>query len=101
MRANSAAGRGLGRPFMGRLFDENGEPLYACGAKEGDRRYRYFVSRKLIRRSDKTDDRGWRHPAEGTVHAVTAAALALSAERLKAQADLPIEWDAQERILSE
>jgi hypothetical protein len=28
-------------------------------------------------------------------------AVALSAERLKAQSDLPIEWDAQQLILSE
>ena len=35
----------------GKLFDENGEPLYACGATKGERRYRYYVSRRLIRES--------------------------------------------------
>jgi site-specific DNA recombinase len=40
--------------LTGKLFDENGEPLYACAAKKGDRCYRYFVSRKLIRGADKS-----------------------------------------------
>ncbi len=31
--------------LMGKLFDENGEPLYSCWAKKGQRRYRYFVSK--------------------------------------------------------
>src|SRR5262249_41625847 len=48
--------------LTGKLFDENGEPLYACYAKRGVRRYRYFVSRKLIRGAHKTDDVGWRLP---------------------------------------
>ena len=37
--------------LMGRLFDESGEPLYSCWAKKGELRYRYFVSRKLVRGS--------------------------------------------------
>jgi DNA invertase Pin-like site-specific DNA recombinase len=67
--------------LLGKLFDENGEPLYACWAKKSDRRYRYFVSRKLIRRTDKTGDRGWRLPAEETEHAVTAAARRMLSDR--------------------
>jgi hypothetical protein len=67
--------------LVGKLFDENGEPLYACWAKKSDRRYRYFVSRKLIRGTDKTDDRGWRLPAEETEHAVTAAARRMLSDR--------------------
>jgi len=67
--------------LVGKLFDEHGEPLYACWAKKGDRRYRYFVSRKLIRGSAKTDDRGWRLPAEETEHAVTSAARRMLSDR--------------------
>lgn len=59
---------------MSKLFDDNGEPLYACCSKKGDRRYRYFVSRKLIRGADQTDDRGWRLPAVETEEAVVSAA---------------------------
>jgi site-specific DNA recombinase len=67
--------------LMGNLFDENGEPLYACWAKKGDRRYRYFVSRKLIRGADKTDNRGWRLAAEEIEHAVIAAAQQMLSDR--------------------
>ena len=38
-------------PLAGKLFDENGEPLYAQGAVKGRRRYRYYVSRDLVRGS--------------------------------------------------
>src|SRR5208337_3080888 len=62
-------------------FDENGEPLYACGAKKGDRRYRYFVSRKLIRGTEKTDDRGWRLPAVETERTVMAALRQILSDR--------------------
>ena len=67
--------------LMGKLFDENGEPLYACGAKKGDRRYRYFVSRKLIRGVDKSRDSGWRVSAEEIEQAVMAAARHMISDR--------------------
>jgi hypothetical protein len=41
----------LPSPLAGRLFDENSEPLYAQGATKGERRYRYYVSRDLVRGS--------------------------------------------------
>jgi DNA invertase Pin-like site-specific DNA recombinase len=68
--------------LTGKLFDENGEPLYACWAKKRDRRYRYFVSRKLIRGTDKTDDHGWRLPAEEIEQAVTAATHEMLSNRV-------------------
>ncbi len=80
-RQRGGTSRKTPSPLMGKLFDEKGEPRYACGAKKGDRRYRYFVSRRLIRGSDKTDDRGWRLPAEETEHAVTAAARRILSDR--------------------
>ena len=67
--------------LTGKLFDENGEPLYACWAKKGYRRYRYFVSRKLIRGPDKTGERGWRVSAEEIEHAVMAAARQMLPDR--------------------
>jgi site-specific DNA recombinase len=67
--------------LMGRLFDGNGEPLYSCWAKKGERRYRYFVSRKLVRRSKTPEDGGWRLPAGRTEEAVTTAALQLLSDR--------------------
>jgi hypothetical protein len=67
--------------LMGRLFDENGEPLYSCWAKKGERRYRYFVSKRLVRGSKTPEDRGWRLPAQRTEEAVTAAALEMLSDR--------------------
>ena len=67
--------------LMGRLFDENGELLYSCWAKKGQLRYRYFVSRKLVRGSNKPEDRGWCLPAGRTEEAVTAAALQILSDR--------------------
>jgi site-specific DNA recombinase len=66
---------------MGKLFDENSEPLYACWAKKGERRYRYFVSRKLIRGTAPIHDRGWRLPAEEIEQAVLAGARRMLADR--------------------
>jgi DNA invertase Pin-like site-specific DNA recombinase len=67
--------------LMARLFDESGEPLYSCWAKKGELRYRYFVSRKLVRGSNKPGDRGWRLPAGRTEDAVTAATLQILSDR--------------------
>jgi DNA invertase Pin-like site-specific DNA recombinase len=68
--------------LMGRLFDENGEPLYSCWAKKGDLRYRYFVSRKLVKGSQMPDVGGWRLPAGRTEEAVTSAALQMLSDRV-------------------
>jgi site-specific DNA recombinase len=56
--------------LMGKLFDDRGEPLYSCWAKKGERRYRYLVSKRLIRGTAQPDDRGWRLPAERMEQAV-------------------------------
>jgi len=45
--------------LAGKLFDEAGERLYACGATKGQRRYRYYVSRSLVRNpADETQTDG-------------------------------------------
>jgi site-specific DNA recombinase len=67
--------------LMGKLFDENGEPLYACWSKKSERRYRYFVSRKLVRGTDKSRDSGWRISAEEVEHAAMAAARQMISDR--------------------
>jgi hypothetical protein len=60
--------------LAGKLFDESGEPLYACGASKGTRRYRYYVSRKVIRGSSHKTNNGWRLPALEIERAVASAA---------------------------
>src|SRR5208282_5590772 len=47
-------------PLAGKLFEENGEPLYVQGAVKGARHYRYYVSRGLVRGSIQDGQRGWR-----------------------------------------
>ena len=60
-------------PLAGKLFDENCEPLYACGANKRTRRYRYYVSRKVIRGSSEKTRTGWRLPALEIERAVARA----------------------------
>ena len=68
-------------PLMGKRFDENGESLYACGAKKGKRRCPYFVSRKLVRGADKTRESRWRVSGEEIEPAAMAAARQMLSDR--------------------
>jgi site-specific DNA recombinase len=71
--------------LMGKVFDENCEPLYSCWSKKGNRRYRYFVSRKLVRGIDKTRDGRWRISAEEIEHAAMAALRQMLSDRSKVE----------------
>src|ERR1019366_7555318 len=64
--------KGVSSPLAGKLFDENDEPLYTCGANKGERHYRYYVSRKVIRGSTARRGSGWRLPALQIERAVQA-----------------------------
>ena len=66
---------------MGKLFDENGEPLYVQGAVKGARHYRYYVSRGLVRGSVQDDQRGWRVAALELERAVRAATQQILVDR--------------------
>ena len=69
-------------PLAGKVFDETGEPLYVQGAVTRGRRYRYYVSRALVRGSAAKHQRGWRLPAAELEHAVlTAAQIILNDQR--------------------
>ena len=49
-------------PLAGKLFDETGDRLTPSHASKGGKRYRYYVSRRLV--NGATDDSsGWRLPA--------------------------------------
>jgi len=67
--------------LMGKVFDESGEPLYSSWAKKGQRRYRYLVSKRLVRGTAKADDRGWRLPAERTEQAVVVGIRQILSDR--------------------
>ena len=85
---SGAARKGEGRktvaspsPLAGKLFDENGEPLYVQGAAKGQRRYRYYVSRSLVRGAGDDAQRGWRLPAVEAEQAVASGARGILSDR--------------------
>jgi DNA invertase Pin-like site-specific DNA recombinase len=68
-------------PLTGKVVDQNGEPLYAQGAAKGPRRYRYFVSRSLIRGTTRDGACGWRVPAPELERLVLTAAQSILADQ--------------------
>ena len=62
---------------MGKLFDESGEGLTPVHAVKGDRRYRYYVSRSLMKGPAARVDGGWRLPAAEIERSVAAAAQSI------------------------
>ena len=63
--------------LIGKLFDESGEGLTPSHAVKGDRRYRYYVSRSLMKGSATRVDGGWRLPAAEIERSVAAAAQSI------------------------
>jgi hypothetical protein len=70
-----------GSPLAGKLFDESGEPLYVQGAAKGQRRYRYYVSRSLVRSNSEDAEQGWRISAPEIEQRVVAAAQTVLGDR--------------------
>jgi site-specific DNA recombinase len=60
-------------PLTGRLFDESGQSLTPSHAVKGERRYRYYVSRSLIKGTTDSTGRGWRLPAPEIEEAIATA----------------------------
>jgi site-specific DNA recombinase len=50
-------------PPIGKLLDESGERLTPSHAVKGNRRYRYYVSRSLMKGVASKSGQGWRIPA--------------------------------------
>jgi hypothetical protein len=63
--------------LMGKLFDESGEGLTPSHAVKGDRRYRYYVSRSLMKGPAARVDGGWRLPAAEIECGIAAAARSI------------------------
>jgi Protein of unknown function (DUF2924)/Resolvase, N terminal domain/Recombinase len=68
-------------PLAGKLFDENGEPLYVQGSAKGQRRYRYYVSKGLVNGAADCAEAGWRLSAPQLERTLTAAAAAILGDR--------------------
>jgi site-specific DNA recombinase len=64
-------------PLAGKLFEENGNPLYVQAAAKGKRRYRYYVSKSLVRNGSEASEQGWRISAPEIEQTITAAAVAM------------------------
>src|SRR5260370_26884940 len=68
----------MSSPLAGKLFEESGEGLTPSHAVKGNRRYRYYVSRRLLDGTASQSGSGWRIPAaeiERTVATAVAATL--------------------------
>jgi site-specific DNA recombinase len=83
-RVRAGEGRKTEAPsssLAGRLFDESGEPLYVQGASKGQRRYRYYVSRALVRGNSQGTEQGWRISAPEIEQRVAAGAHAMLSDQ--------------------
>jgi site-specific DNA recombinase len=82
-RDHASTSKAPSSPLAGKVVDENGEPLYAQGAANGERRYRYFVSRSLVRGEPTAHGgkRGWRVPVPNLERAVLVAARSILADQ--------------------
>ncbi len=68
-------------PLMGRLFDERGVGLTPSHAVKGERRYRYYVSRSLIKGTADSAGCGWRVAAPELERAVGAVTRQILGDR--------------------
>src|SRR6202158_3387267 len=73
-------------PLAGKLFDANGEPLYVQGAVKGQRRYRYYVSKRLVSGEAQEPAQRSRPGAPEIERAVSAGARTM----LGARAAIPL-----------
>jgi DNA invertase Pin-like site-specific DNA recombinase len=64
-------------PLTGKLFDESGQSLTPSHAVKDQRRYRYYVSRNLIKGTSDSGRGGWRLPAPEIERTVASAAYTL------------------------
>jgi len=88
-RLQDQAGRPVGSrdsqlsdsPLAGKLFDQDGEPLYVQGTSKAGRCYRYYVSRKLVRGESANAEDGWRLAAREIERTVSIAAQQILADR--------------------
>ena len=69
--------------LLGKLFDENGQPLTSSHTRKGDQRYRYYVARahQGERETSGTADTGWRLPADSLERKVRVLTNELIADR--------------------
>jgi site-specific DNA recombinase len=80
-------------PLMGKLFDETGERLTPTHAVKGNRRYRYYVSRSLLKGAAGSNALGWRTPAMELERRLAAALSKILRDRASLVRDLRNDHD--------
>ena len=80
-------------PLVGKLFDETGERLTPSHAVKGNRRYRYYVSRSLLKGVAGQTAQGWRIPAMEIEQNLAAAVSKILQDRAALVRDLPHDLD--------
>ncbi len=68
-------------PLAGKLFDPSGERLTPSHAVKRGRRYRYYISRSLVKCTADQVSAGWRLPAQTVERAVADALRTILADR--------------------
>jgi hypothetical protein len=74
VRRAPRATKSAASPLTGKLFDESGQSLTPSHAVKAERRYRYNVSRSLIKGTSDSGRSGWRLPAPEIERTVATAA---------------------------
>jgi site-specific DNA recombinase len=69
-------------PLTGRIFDESGQSLTPSHAVKGERRYRYYASRNLVKGPADSTGRGWRLPAPEIERTVASAAYTILSDQV-------------------
>ena len=92
--------RTLGKPngsttslLVGKLFDDTGERLTPSHAVKGNRRYRYYVSRSLLKDGAGQTTQGWRIPAMEIENNLATALSKLLQDRAALVRDLHHDLD--------
>ena len=81
-RATSSSARSTDpSPLLGKLFDETGAPLTPSHAVKSGRRYRYYISRRLIDGTVASGENGWRLPAREIERIIADSVSDLLADR--------------------
>jgi hypothetical protein len=80
-RGRQSSTSAIASPLAGKIFDADGEPLYAQGAAKAGRQYRYYVSRSLAKGSSSDDRKSWRLAAPELERAVAIATRHILSDR--------------------
>jgi len=88
VRSEGKPNGAMSSPLIGKLFDDQGERLTPSHAVKGNRRYRYYVSRSLMKGVSRKPGQGWRVPAVEIERNLAAAAATVLDERTAIVADV-------------